>query len=77
MRNILLSASVGFIVFLCVFHPANARALTADQLLIVTNKKVPESNQLAAYYMKRRSVPAGEPGSPEHRDQEDISRQDV
>jgi uncharacterized protein (TIGR03790 family) len=36
-----------------------ARALTADELLLVVNKNQPESQQLAEFYAKARSVPDG------------------
>ena len=42
---------------LFVFFPAACWALNPEQLLIVTNRKVPEGNALARYYMERRNVP--------------------
>jgi uncharacterized protein (TIGR03790 family) len=62
--------------FLCFVRAADAQALTADQLLIVTNKRVPESGQLAGYYMKRRSVPAKNLIQLDTLELEDISRQE-
>ncbi len=38
--------------------PSAALALSAEELVIVTNRAVPESIRLAAYYMKKRNVPA-------------------
>ena len=43
---------------LFVFFPAACWALNPEQLLIVTNRKVPEGNALARYYMERRKVPS-------------------
>ncbi len=74
-RNIFLSIAAVLAGFLCFVHTADAQTLTADQLLIVTNKRVPESNQLARYYMKRRSVPAKNLVQLDTLEQEDISRQ--
>jgi uncharacterized protein (TIGR03790 family) len=37
--------------------PSKGMAIIPDQLLIVVNKKVPESLRLAIYYMKERNVP--------------------
>jgi uncharacterized protein (TIGR03790 family) len=37
----------------------SALALTPENLVLVTNKNVPESKQLAEYYAKRRSLPEG------------------
>lgn len=45
-------------VFLLVFTTA-AQALTADELLLITNKNIPEGQALAAYYAKMRNVPDG------------------
>ena len=61
---------------LCFAQGARAQALTASQLLIVTNKKVPESEELARYYMKRRSVPARNLLQLDTGTDENISRQD-
>jgi len=42
----------------CAFFPSLARAnLTADQLLLITNKNDPDSGALAAEYAKLRQVP--------------------
>ncbi len=75
-RTILLPIAAVLAAFLCVVHAAGAQTLSADQLLIVTNKRVPESGQLAAYYMKRRSVPAKNLVRLDTTEQEDISRQE-
>ncbi|MEN6374567.1 MAG: TIGR03790 family protein [Smithella sp.] len=44
------------ILILFAFHP-DSQALTADELLIVANSAVPESVDLARYYMLKRNVP--------------------
>jgi uncharacterized protein (TIGR03790 family) len=75
-RTILLTLSAGLVGFLCLVHAFDAQALTADQVLIVTNKKVPESDELAEYYMKRRSVPASNLVRLDTEMEEDISRQE-
>ena len=75
-RTILLALSAGLVGFLCLVCAFDAQALTADQLLIVTNKMVPESDQLAGYYIKRRSVPANNLVCLDTAVEEDISRQD-
>ena len=75
-RTTLLSIAAVLAGFLCLVHPAACQALTADQLLIVTNKRVPESDQLARYYMKRRSVPAKNLIQVDTAELEDISRQE-
>ena len=75
-RTILLSMAAVLAGFLCFVNAADAQGLTADQLLIVTNKRVPESDQLARYYMKRRSVPAKNLVQLDTVELEDISRQD-
>lgn len=36
-----------------------AQALTADELLLITNKNIPEGHALAIYYAKMRDVPEG------------------
>jgi len=75
-RTTLLPIAAVLAGFLCFVHVADAQALTADQLLIVTNKRVPESGQLARYYMKRRSVPAKNLVQLDTQEIEDISRQE-
>ncbi len=55
---ILLSIAAMIASFPSAANAAEGQALSADQLLIVANRKVPESGRLAAYYMKKRSVPA-------------------
>lgn len=40
-----------------MFYPLSARALTADQLLIVSNRSISASKNLARYYMEKRGVP--------------------
>jgi uncharacterized protein (TIGR03790 family) len=51
--------SVGLLLLiLSAFTPA-ARALTAEELLLVVNSKVPESRKLAEFYASQRQVPAG------------------
>ena len=57
-HGVILMLSAGLVSFLCLFHAVRAEALTADQLLVVTNRRVPAGDQLGEYYMKRRSVPA-------------------
>ncbi|MGD0486567.1 MAG: TIGR03790 family protein [Syntrophorhabdales bacterium] len=75
-RTILLPIAAVLAGFLCFVHAAHAQTLTADQLLIVTNKRVPESDQLARYYMKRRSVPAKNLVHLDTLELEDVSRQE-
>ncbi len=75
-RTIFPSIVFALAGFLCLAHAADAQTLTADQLLIVTNKRVPESDQLARYYMKRRSVPARNLVRLDTSEKEDISRQE-
>jgi uncharacterized protein (TIGR03790 family) len=43
---------------LLLWHPATVVALTAEELVIVANRAVPESSRLALYYMRKRNVPA-------------------
>jgi uncharacterized protein (TIGR03790 family) len=75
-RTVSLSLAAVLAGLLCFAHAVDAQTLTADQLLIVTNKKVPESGQLARYYMKRRSVPAKNLIQLDASEIEDISRQE-
>ncbi len=42
---------------LFLYHPTPAKALTSDQLLIVSNRTVADSGKLARYYIDRRQVP--------------------
>ncbi len=74
--SVFFALFTGVFVLLCLALPPSAGALTADQLLIVTNKRVPESDQLAAYYMKKRSVPAANVIRLATSNKEDVSRQD-
>jgi len=49
-----------FLLFLLIFFTCrpDGQALTADELLIVANSAVPESVDLARYYMEKRAVPS-------------------
>jgi uncharacterized protein (TIGR03790 family) len=75
-RSIVLTLSACLAGLLCLIHTVHAQALTADQLVIVTNKRVRESGQLGEYYMKRRSVPARNLVRLDTVTGEDISRQE-
>ncbi len=75
-RYILLPIAAALACFLCFVHTAGAQTLTADRLLIVTNKRVPESDQLARYYMKRRFVPAKNLIQLDTVETEEVSRQE-
>lgn len=45
-------------VLLSMFFQANlSRAATADELLVVVNKRMPGAMDIARYYMKRRAIP--------------------
>jgi uncharacterized protein (TIGR03790 family) len=46
-----------FTTYILFINCAICWALTSEQLLIVANKKMPRSIELAQYYMKRRNVP--------------------
>lgn len=46
-------------MLMCLCVPSSAQALVADELLIVANRAVPESVNLARYYMMKRNVPFG------------------
>ncbi len=54
----LLSIAILANAVLTLLPPA-ALALSAEELLIVTNREVPESVRLALYYMKKRNIPPG------------------
>ena len=49
-----------FLLFFLIFFTCrpDGQALTAEELLIVANSAVPESVELARYYMERRAVPS-------------------
>ncbi len=48
-----------FLLFLLLFlGRPDSHALVADELLVVANSAVPESLELARYYMERRAVPS-------------------
>ncbi len=49
---------LGWVLGLLVLVPA-ARGLTADELLLITNKNLPEGRALAELYARERGVPAG------------------
>src|SRR4051812_31656282 len=56
MPRLLRAAVVFALLFLCI--PLHA-ALTADNLLLVVNKNIPDSQKLAEHYAEARQVPAG------------------
>jgi uncharacterized protein (TIGR03790 family) len=49
--------SIGLVF--CLLAPAAAGALSADDLLLVVNKNVPEGRKLAEFYAAQRKVPDG------------------
>ena len=74
--TILLSIAAIIASFPCAVFAADGRTLSAGQLLIVANRKAPESGRLAAYYMKKRSVPARNLIELDTVTEEDIGRQE-
>ncbi|MCX5806400.1 MAG: TIGR03790 family protein [Proteobacteria bacterium] len=60
-RRIPESFNVALIAFITVLisfaWPVTGMAIVPDQLVIVVNKRVPESLRLARYYMKERNIP--------------------
>jgi len=59
MKNgtLLFCAVVILALVLSLFPSCPAVALTADQLVIIANRTVPESLHLARYYMEKRNIP--------------------
>ncbi len=51
--------SRGFLILLLVFSPVSIYALEPYEVLVVANRLVPDSVDLARYYMKRRGIPKG------------------
>ena len=47
------------LVVLLLFATPAALALTPDNLLLLTNKNVPESRKLADFYAAQRKLPEG------------------
>ena len=47
------------LIIACLFSTSVPAALTADNLLLVVNKNVPDGQKLAEYYAQQRHVPAG------------------
>src|SRR5215212_7924736 len=47
------------LLFLLICSTSSRAALTADNLLLITNKNVPDSRKLADHYAKARNVPDG------------------
>jgi uncharacterized protein (TIGR03790 family) len=65
---------LSFLMSLCLLPCAHA--LIADELLIVANSAVPESVELARYYMMKRNVPSGNLLLVNTSDREQIHRPD-
>lgn len=49
---------LGFLLFLCLLTPQTWARLSADQLLLIANKNLPDSVALARHYAQVRGVPA-------------------
>ncbi len=70
-----------FLLILSFLLPKNnCRALEPDQILVVANGNVPDSSELARYYMKKRAIPAGNlllisMGATEHCNREEYEKQ--
>ena len=59
MSTTFAKALSGFALVLLVLCAAPARALEADELALVVNKRVPEGRKLAEFYAAQRHVPDG------------------
>ena len=57
--NLSRAAIYLFVAIAAISRSAAQGELTADQLVLIVNKNVPDSAQLAEYYAKTRDVPSG------------------
>ena len=57
MRRTQSKAALIFLFFFFVFTPGNSLAMMPGEVLVVANKEVRGSIELAEYYMKKRSIP--------------------
>ena len=71
------SGLIGILVlFVLISAPSTSLALSAPDLVIVFNRNLPESREVAAYYAKKRRVPADNLVGVDVPTSEDMSRQD-
>ncbi len=75
LRKICLVLLLPVVIILSCAHGA-VSALTASDLIIVFNRNLPESREVAAYYAGKRRVPADNLVGVEVPTSEDLSRKD-
>lgn len=52
-----MSVRISSVIFIFLFYCSGAFALEPDEILVIANKDIAESGQIARYYCRQRGVP--------------------